>query len=434
MEEERMQEGAFEQEYKPKWVVARTVMGILSIILFLLIAFQSCAAGLGNALSENGEVGGSAGFLCAVNFLVVGLIVLVARKTVKKAPMIVAAVLMWLNLFYARLLAGSYSDLEIWGILSFIFGTVYLFSALRKKKQYIIAGVVAALYFAIIMLLGVAASSSAGASGQNGAAAPQETGTAGAVNTENSSDTQAADAGNAAGEAVNTEAGDNQAVNTQTNTAENTPTEPVTSEQRTVDWQVGSGKAITYTDSIGAAHVQISVPVTNTGNTNLYLGAGTMDLEDASGHLVSSESLVSVYPQILQPGETAWYYEETSLNEAPSSELTVVPHVDVREAKVNCIRYEVSDVSFTNDNYGGITATGRVKNTTNEDGSLIYVVAFLYDAQENFIGQVFTILTDELKPGDQIGFSTSTFGRSEGIDVSNIAAYRFFAYPEQFQF
>ena len=104
---------ADEKEDKPKWVIGRTVLGILSIILFILVAMQSCAAGLGNALSDNGEVGGSAGFLCAVNLLVAGLIVLVARKTVKKAPMIVAAVLMFLNLFYGMVMAGSYSDLQI---------------------------------------------------------------------------------------------------------------------------------------------------------------------------------------------------------------------------------------------------------------------------------------------------------------------------------
>ena len=36
--------------------VWRLVSGILSIILCVLVAFQSCAAGLSNALEENGEV------------------------------------------------------------------------------------------------------------------------------------------------------------------------------------------------------------------------------------------------------------------------------------------------------------------------------------------------------------------------------------------
>ena len=46
--------------------VAKLVSGILSIVLALLVMFQSCAAGIGNALEENGEVGGTGGLLVAL--------------------------------------------------------------------------------------------------------------------------------------------------------------------------------------------------------------------------------------------------------------------------------------------------------------------------------------------------------------------------------
>ena len=39
----------------------KLVSGILSIVLFFMVAFQSCAAGISNSLSETGEVSGSAG-------------------------------------------------------------------------------------------------------------------------------------------------------------------------------------------------------------------------------------------------------------------------------------------------------------------------------------------------------------------------------------
>ena len=44
----------------------KLVSGILSIVLSGFVFMQSAAAGLGNALAENGELGGSAGFLVAV--------------------------------------------------------------------------------------------------------------------------------------------------------------------------------------------------------------------------------------------------------------------------------------------------------------------------------------------------------------------------------
>ena len=480
------------KEDKPKWVIGRTVLGILSIILFILVAMQSCAAGLGNALSDNGEVGGSAGFLCAVNLLVAGLIVLVARKTVKKAPMIVAAVLMFLNLLYGMVLAGSYGDLQIWAILSFAFGLVYLFSALRKKKQFIIAGIVSAVFFALVMAMGSAASGSSNSGNKGAGETPAETSqipaenggnaaaqadanTVQSVNTESVAQTEGAaqetgqqqasqqtgqeagqqqaaqqtgqeagqqqaaqqtgqEAGQQAAQQTGQEAGQQQA-------AQQTGQETQTIQQQTpagqnvgAQWEVGQGRALTYADSIGSTWVQISVPVTNTGDRNLYMGSGTMDLEDASGHLVDSKKLVSFYPQVLAPGETGWYYENTLLDSAPSSELAVIPHVDVREAKVECIRYEASDISFTDEKYGGLKATGRITNTTAQDESMAYVVVFLFDAEDNLVGQTFTILNDDLKAGDTMGFSTHSFGSNDGINVDEVTGYRLFAYPQQFQF
>ena len=423
---------------KPKWVIGRTVLGILSIILFIFVAMQSCAAGLGNALSDNGEVGGSAGALCALNLLVAGLIVLVARKTVKKASMIVAAVLMFLNLFYGMILAGSYADLQIWGVLSFIFGLVYLFSVLRKKKQWIIAGIISAVFFALVMAMGSASSGSSGTGNSGSGEAPADTSQAPADN----GGKAVAGTGIDKEQTMNTgSVSETGAVQEQTGQgaglqeAEQTRQQGAPAGQNAgAAWEVGQGRVLTYTDSINTTWAQVSVPVTNTGDRNLYLSSGTMDLEDAGGHLVDSLSLVGFYPQVLAPGETGWYYEETTLDSVPSSELTVVPHVDIKEATVECIRYEASDLSFADEEFGGIKATGRITNTTAADGSLVYVVLFLFDSEEKLVGQTFTILDDELKAGDTIGFSTQTFGSNDTINVDTITGYRLFAYPEQFQF
>ena len=53
---------------------SRLVIGIISCVLFLLISLQSCAAGIGNTLEENGEASGSAGFILAVCMLVAGIV------------------------------------------------------------------------------------------------------------------------------------------------------------------------------------------------------------------------------------------------------------------------------------------------------------------------------------------------------------------------
>ncbi len=199
-------------------------------------------------------------------------------------------------------------------------------------------------------------------------------------------------------------------------------------------YEVGEGKVNVYKNSIGTYWAQVCVPVTNTGSCDLYLSSGTMDLEDADGHLVDSLQLVSVYPEVLQPGETAWYYEETTLDNEPASELKVVPHVDVAKAKVKCIRFDLSDVTISDDTFSGVKIVGRVENTTSKDEKMVYVVFFLYDEQDEMIGSAFTILTDGVKAGEKVGFTASTFAAPDSVTADKVSRYEAYAYPMQLQF
>lgn len=66
--------------------VTRLVIGIISFVMALIVTFQSCFAGLGNAMEDNGEVGGSAGVVLAVFAIVAGIIAIVTRKGEGKGP------------------------------------------------------------------------------------------------------------------------------------------------------------------------------------------------------------------------------------------------------------------------------------------------------------------------------------------------------------
>ena len=136
----------------PKWVTLKLILGILSIIISVFVLFQSCVAGLGNALEANGESGGSFGVLVAFNLLASGVIAIAARRSGKKTAMIIAAVLLWLSFFFGKVFSGSYGDLVIWGFLSYAIGVVYLFSVMTNKKEYIIAGIISAVYLAIALI------------------------------------------------------------------------------------------------------------------------------------------------------------------------------------------------------------------------------------------------------------------------------------------
>lgn len=92
----------------------KLVSGILSIVLFALVAFQSCAAGMSNALEENGEVSGSAGIIVAVLLLTGGIVSIATRKSTGKGGNIALIIIFGLAAVIGFALHGSYNDLTIW--------------------------------------------------------------------------------------------------------------------------------------------------------------------------------------------------------------------------------------------------------------------------------------------------------------------------------
>lgn len=92
----------------------KLVSGILSIVLFLFVAFQSCAVGLGNAIADNSETSGSAGIILAVFMLAGGIVSVVTRKLYSNGGNIALIILFGLAALMGFSNAGSYSDLNIW--------------------------------------------------------------------------------------------------------------------------------------------------------------------------------------------------------------------------------------------------------------------------------------------------------------------------------
>ena len=222
-----------------------------------------------------------------------------------------------------------------------------------------------------------------------------------------------------------------------TTTAEEQQDDAQTTEKKTepakADYEVGEGIVHVWENSLGSTWISASVPVKNTGSANLYLSSGTLDIEDATGKLITTLKMVSVYPQVLKPGETAYYYEENTLDNAVDQEgLKIIPHLDIDEAKVECVRFDVSETEVKNTDYFGVKVTGRVENTSDEAQNMVYVVAHLFDADGNLITQQFTILDNEIQPGEKIGFETSNLGYS--FDAGDVASFEVFAFPIQYQF
>lgn len=139
-------------ELKPKWPTAKLVLGIVSLAFMFIVFFQSCTVGVITSINQSDDVSGSAGFLVAINMMITGIIAVAARNSGKKTPWIICTVLLWLNYFYAKMLAGDYKDLIVWGFLSFALGVFYLLSAMQSKKGVLIAITVSLIYLIIALI------------------------------------------------------------------------------------------------------------------------------------------------------------------------------------------------------------------------------------------------------------------------------------------
>lgn len=110
----------------------KLVSGILSIVLFIMVAFQSCAVGIGNTLGETGEVGGSAGIIVAIMLLAGGIVSIATRKG-GKGGNIALIVLFGIGALLGYGLAGSYSYLYIWATWCLINVILAIVSLVKNK-------------------------------------------------------------------------------------------------------------------------------------------------------------------------------------------------------------------------------------------------------------------------------------------------------------
>lgn len=112
----------------------KLVSGILSIVLFVFVTFQSCAAGVANTLEANGEVGGSAGVIVAIMLLAGGIVSIATRKG-SKGGNIALIVLFIIGALCGYTMAGGYSDLYIWSTWCLICAVLAIISLVKGKKS-----------------------------------------------------------------------------------------------------------------------------------------------------------------------------------------------------------------------------------------------------------------------------------------------------------
>lgn len=112
----------------------RLCIGIISMILFVLIMFQSCTAIIGGALTDKAS-GASLGAILAWIMLFAGIIAVCTRHSIVGAY-ITAAFYVIASIISFCTIKTLFFDVAIWwGILSLIFAVVFICSGIYSTKK-----------------------------------------------------------------------------------------------------------------------------------------------------------------------------------------------------------------------------------------------------------------------------------------------------------
>lgn len=110
---------------------AKLVIGIISVILTIIILFQSCAASFGDALANQGGTSGGAGMIVAILMLAAGIVAIAARSS--RGGSITCLILYALAGVIGITSSGIYTDLIVWSVVCFAFAVLFLISAIMNR-------------------------------------------------------------------------------------------------------------------------------------------------------------------------------------------------------------------------------------------------------------------------------------------------------------
>ena len=113
----------------------KLVSGILSMILFVLAAVQSCAAGMVNALEDNGGTSGTRGIFVGILLLAGGIVSVATRKSQGKGGNIALVILFGSAALIGFAGYGNYGDLVIWAFWCLINAILAVVAIIKNKKD-----------------------------------------------------------------------------------------------------------------------------------------------------------------------------------------------------------------------------------------------------------------------------------------------------------
>ncbi|MDR2571581.1 MAG: DUF4352 domain-containing protein [Oscillospiraceae bacterium] len=119
---------------------AKMIVGIISIVFFMIITFQSCTVGIVNIFEANtDDSSGAAGFFLAFTMLIGGIVGIATRNS--KGGGITAGIFYLLGSIIGFVSLGTYGDLAVWSVLALLFSVLFILGSVEMAKSRVMWGI-----------------------------------------------------------------------------------------------------------------------------------------------------------------------------------------------------------------------------------------------------------------------------------------------------
>ena len=118
--------------------VLKLILGIICICLAAFIIFQSCAAGIVDAIEDNGGISGASGLFVSLLMIAGGIIMIATRKAEKVGGSIAGIVIFLIAGIVGFAGAGIFKDLKVWAVICFIIAVINMIAVVTVKKKDIV--------------------------------------------------------------------------------------------------------------------------------------------------------------------------------------------------------------------------------------------------------------------------------------------------------
>lgn len=173
---------------------------------------------------------------------------------------------------------------------------------------------------------------------------------------------------------------------------------------------------------------QVIAKVKNTSDTPMLLEDAPMRVCNAEGKSLAADETVEAFPQIVQPGETGYYYVETYLDTDSTDGLTLELEPKAVAAAEAAVNYTIVDSMLSDSRYGGLELVATVRNFTEQDSKHFCIAALLLDADGHLIGMLSDVPFQTIPAGSSSLFELSSYMLPESLKSADVAETRVLAY------